>query len=225
MSWLIFVGILALIVALIGTWGHWRHSHRNGNSYIVTACGDVLRRLSCLSLWELMKAFRPNLWLFDPENQRDTETWVVLGLAFSMATFAIISPSCALAEPLVWYGLLASHGIVFVQLRIILVDRGPATDPRRSAVLALLNYFQVVFWFALAYRCLSALFNPAILALDAQLDSFFLSLATMTLLGADSADPQKPLGWLVQFSQVCIGFVMTVVILAYSVSAIMDNGD
>jgi hypothetical protein len=73
-----------------------------------------------------------------------------------------------------------------LELRVVLVDRGPLVSYQRSAILTLMNYGQMVCWFAVAEKAAHNLSVPR--HAWGPLGALFFSLSAMSLL---SVDPGK----------------------------------
>ncbi len=178
-----------------------------------------------------------------------TDKWVLGNTALSIACFAYFNKLyalsgmtqargvvasttvLALAAPVWLYALWRIFGIVVHQFNVLVVDpyrRGAkgrkygVESHERSLLLALLNYVTIVFWFAFAYRNTHFLFRPS-----GQLNSFVgslhASLATMSLLGADTLQPRGSFGHSLLLSQLAIGLFMTLVVLAQAVGSIQHD--
>jgi hypothetical protein len=172
-----------------------------------------------------------------------TDLWVLGNTALSVVCFAcfcklyallglVLAPGAvvsvtvlALAAPLWLYALWIIFGIVVYQFMVLVVHpyrtggKYRIESHERSLLLALLNYSTIVFWFAFAYRNTHFLFQRCG-RLRSAFGSLHASLATMSLLGADSLQPRGPLGHSLVLSQMAIGLFMTLVVLAQAVGSI-----
>ena len=171
--------------------------------------GRVVRwlddRLPCRMLRRLAKCFE--------SDASSIDKWVLGTAASSIAVFCLTPVLKPMAPWVLPLGLWRVYGIVVHLARVILLDAGRKSR-KRSLILAVINYVEIVFWFAFAYRTTSCLYDPCGLDLTGAFDALYFSLATMSLLGASDVKPQHNLGWILLLLQMAIGLFLTMVVLA-----------
>jgi len=115
--------------------------------------------------------------------------------------------------PLFW-AVIRIYDVTVYQLKVLLFSEKISSYPR-LVILLLLNYVEVVFWFASLYRFTNGFFETS----GANLDSFFVSLNfsfhTMTTFGYTTISPREGnLGGILTLIQSAIGLFMALLILA-----------
>lgn len=148
------------------------------------------------------------------------DIWVFASLLIPVG-FLLASTSQSLSLPsiiLLSYGAWQLISILSYHVNVIIFDelrakkkgeRGELLSYRRSLILVLTNYIEIIFWFALAYKITSYI--------DTVLTSLHLSFVTMTNFGKQPVEPQGLAQTIVPI-QSAIGFFLLVLILAYFVS-------
>jgi len=158
-------------------------------------------------------------------NWRFVDTWVLSHLAFSIVVWLLLplmGGSWAYAV-LLAYGAWRIWEVCVTALDVMLGGRPDAEftvrSLRRSLILGVLNYLEVIFWFAAFYGHFAEGFAPSLFPLVATLTgSFYFSILTMATYG-DIA-PQSTFGrWLVA-SHLLISIFLTIGVLGRLVSAL-----
>jgi hypothetical protein len=166
------------------------------------------------------------------------DAWVCANLILLI----ILSSTCSalnlhwgqpFADFAVIYGGLRVWEVIIYQINVLFFDEYRAKDRestlrkkgityvtyalrsyRRVVILSLLNYLEIVFWFALFYHNLNGAFETGKASLDFFPAAVHFSLVTMTGFGNTSISPQGPLGYALTSIQIAIGLFMVVVIIA-----------
>ena len=156
------------------------------------------------------------------------EVWVLVNLALAFVTVNVVTgaTSPTLAHVLLIYGALRVLELCVYLSKVVLGSpfhrhdhshRYSASGYRRTLVLALHNYIEVIFWFAAAYAHWAGWFSaPDVLATTP--GSVYFSLATMTTIGYADVWPQTPHGRLLVGVHLAVAVFMAVVILGRFVS-------
>lgn len=134
-----------------------------------------------------------------------------------------------------WFALGASHSYFFILLAILRVweilwrqlnqivnDRAPTEnqtrllpiyDQRRSFLLALFNYIEIIVWFAVVYRFvwsdLKANDTP-----NSCISALYFSVVTMATVGYGDIHAKVPYTQIIVTLQIAVGLFMTLVVLA-----------
>jgi hypothetical protein len=143
----------------------------------------------------------------------------------------------AIATGAVIYGGIQVFTVVIYQINVLLFDwyrarkeelknkrEGVTYTPyalrsyRRSVVLIMQNYVEIIFWFALFYRSLSWAFNSGRDSLASLLDALNFSFFTMTTFGYTTITSKGTLGDILTLVQSAIGLVMALLVLASFIS-------
>jgi hypothetical protein len=127
------------------------------------------------------------------------------------------------------YAILRVYEILIYQLNIILFREareratGPKLSPIRSIVLLLLNYVEVIFWFALFYLNFNWAFSDGTNRLSTYDQAFGVSLSRMTYSAVSEVTPKESLGYVLLHSQATIGLFMTVFVLGWAISLLVEE--
>lgn len=198
-------------------------------SFIVPMWAVIFRILGLLSFLRLLRWLIP--WLRSRERSYAVvETWVIVNSAIALAA-ALLAHSGAAGPVLagiLTYGGFRILEIVVTQANILLFDewRARRRDKsyslrgyRRSLILLLHNYAEVIFWFVAAFFAFK---NWSWLVLeDASFGGTFR--ATLLSMVAFSTDGVRPLGRFATFLltvQSLVGVFMTLLTLAQFLSLI-----
>lgn len=94
----------------------------------------------------------------------------------------------------------------------------------RCVILVIVNYLEIILWFALAYRNLTWAFKLNGVLLDSFFHSLNLSFVTMTRFGHTIIEPKPGLADILVLVQSAIGFFMIILILVYFISLLPRRG-
>jgi len=207
---------IRVVVLVLSLWVGYRVTRKApADSYVVDLARQVLDALLFFTPSRLLMRI-----LSADRSDGETDTLVLANLYVSVMVFLFVPAACELmsmpvtfALPLLMYGLWRVFETVLVEARVALVDTGPVLSYRRSAILALMNYVQIVFWFAFGYWTLARLPGPGHQSLN-QFDALRISLTAMSLVAAET-DLSAP-----ALLQVTLGLFMSIVVLANAIGAI-----
>lgn len=96
-------------------------------------------------------------------------------------------------------------------------------DPVRSVLSLLLNYIEVIFWFALFYLHFSSSFRSGATELASHSQAFGFSLSRMTFSGIVDIVPNDSLGYILLHSHATIGLFMTVFVVGWAISVLFED--
>lgn len=92
-------------------------------------------------------------------------------------------------------------------------------EPRRLLLIALFNYVEVAFWFAVLYRITSTSFASNI-PLSSRSTALYYSLVTMVTLGYGDITPTDRIGVGLVITHIIVGTFLSLIILARFVGAL-----
>jgi hypothetical protein len=194
---------------------------KTGDSFvlgIVTAMVSHLYRLTPFAVAERALFGGP------PTSFFFVDLWVLSNLGISVLAWLLMSPMIAG----VWQWLFILYGawrvfdVCVYNLRVLLGAHSKIPDPntvrstRRSLLLGLLNYIEVLFWFAAVYRFISASFGQNADLVSTATGSFYFSILTMATYG-DITPTTIATRWLVAI-HLAIALFLTLIVLARFVS-------
>lgn len=113
--------------------------------------------------------------------------------------------------------------IITYQLSILLFDQYKNKDYalagyRRILVLSIMNYIEILLWFAIFYRYLRIDFYDTNKVLSTAIGSLYYSMVTISTLGYGEIYPISSLGRVVVTAQIAIGIFLLVLILSRIIS-------
>jgi hypothetical protein len=153
-------------------------------------------------------------------NKAFIDTWAVGNFLLSILCLTVIPPYKNI--PII-YGCVRIFEIIIVQINLFLFDQFRAatqkrpyfvTSFRRTVLLLIHNYLEIMIWFALFYHTFYYLFDARNICLNTVLGSFYFSLVTMTTLGYGDIIPKTQWGTLIVIIQTLIGIFMALLLLA-----------
>jgi hypothetical protein len=198
-------------------------------SFIVELWARVFSALRWLSLFQIICTCIPSV----RASYSFVDAWVLGNLLFSILLLAISSASGVhwWELPFVVYGTIRVVEIIIYQANVLLFDEYRAKKAgksyalrslRRTVILLLHNYTEIIFWFAIIYRNLNWAFQVSGATLNSFSESFNLSFVTMTTFGQTGVSPTGILGSILIFFQSATGLFMALVILARFISLIPE---
>ena len=189
-----------------------------------------------LNLWTyvfaLLRYLSPYYWTYRLLPQRIVATW---GFSDSwVLVFSIVAIIFVLLIPISLGSRLAVAAFVIGGLRVLEIigylfnvlllstskkSSGESIprllSARRSLVLALHNYIEIVLWFAVSYSILAEHFCDKAKVLSSSVGSVYFSVVTMTTLGYGDITPTDSLTWALVTLQTAIGLFMVLVVLGW----------
>ncbi len=188
-------------------------------SFVVDAFSQIFLILSWISPLRVLR------WLIRDltENNAFIDVWVLVHVVLAFLLFLVYIPAWPMWARLVigGYGLFRTFEIVVVQVNILLFDAYRAKRAgrhkdlvgyRRIVILLVINYVEILFWFALIYQAASELFQDA--TLTGRLAAFSLSFTTMSSFGQSFAISDSNLAQCLILLQAGVGLFMAVAILS-----------
>jgi len=199
----------------------------------------LLRKSFTVGLWEsclrCARDYHPHGLLFnvfkrifkivgDEQSYAFIDFWVHLHLLISVVFWIVV---CTLHLPtwFIWtfiiYGALRLSYVVIYNANVTLFDQFRTKTKtyalrgyRRILVLLLINYAEIVLWFAIFYRLSKHCFCAPNVGLDTVWGSLYFSIVTMTTLGYGDIKPANTYGALLCGLQVILGVFWAVVVVA-----------
>jgi hypothetical protein len=152
-----------------------------------------------------------------------TDLYVIghFGLAF-VAYVLSFWVSCTLGALVILYSAWRIIELVAFFLRQMIVHRPTVASPERSFVLALLNYFEVTFWFAVWYSVLVTCGSLKIANSSPSGFSIFRESLAMMLVNSSNAFELTDSWWLwtAMCVQSVVGLFLTLVVVARTVASL-----
>lgn len=130
------------------------------------------------------------------------------------------------------YAALRLYEILIYQFNVIFFGKLRAKkkgqdnallDPVRSVLSLLLNYIEVIFWFALFYLHFSSSFRGGATKLASHSQAFGFSLSRMTFSGIVEIVPNDCMGYILLHSHATIGLFMTVFVVGWAISVLFED--
>ncbi len=190
------------------------------STFIVELWSRIFELLGWLSLFKFIYLFPrvKNSYVF-------VDCWVLGHLLLSVTLLSLFrSPNLHWWEAIfLVYGGLRILEIIIYQTNVLLFDEYrkkkreenySVRSYRRLVILLLLNYTEIVFWFALLYRNLVWAFDTKGIILNSFFQSLNLSFVTMTTFGHADISPIKWSGEALILIQSIIGVFMALLVLA-----------
>jgi voltage-gated potassium channel Kch len=191
----------------------------------------------------LLAWLTPHRWLthFFPRflDPGWVEVWLLLNLGTSGLALVVVTSGAlpALATALLVYGAVRVLELCVYLAKVVLGDpfqrahrphRYGVTGYRRTLVLAIHNYGEVIFWFATAYAYYHAWFQQPEGTLATVRGALYYSIVTMTTVGYGDIRPSTPAGRSLVAVHLAVAMFMAVVILGRFVANLpapetMDN--
>lgn len=206
---------------------------RTADSFVVSAATSMLSRAYSVTPFALAERamFGPS-----PTSYFFVDAWVLGHVVLSVIGWLVVSPAMAAF----WQGMLFIYAcwrvleICIYNMRQMLGahSKSPTTNTvrstRRSFLLALLNYAEVLFWFAALYRAVAPSFGSNSEFVSTATGSFYFSILTMATYG-DITPKTTAVQWLVA-AHLAISLYITLGVLARFVSLLprpksLDNAD
>ena len=189
-----------------------------------------------LNLWThlfaLLRYLSPYYWAYRWLPQKIVATWGfsdswVLGFSIVAVIFVLLIPISLgswLAFAALIIGGLRVLEIIGYLFNVLLLSTSkespgesvpPLLSARRSLVLALHNYIEIVLWFAVTYSILAERFIDCAKVLSSSVGSVYFSVVTMTTLGYGDVTPTDSLTWALVTLQTAIGLFMVLVVVGW----------
>jgi hypothetical protein len=189
------------------------------DSFVPRFYDNALHLLAWLSPHRWLTRFVPRL-----AEPGWAEVWVLLNLAASALTLAVVTSGsfAVLANALLVYGAVRMLELVVYLAKVVLGDpfhrahrphRYGVTGYRRTLVLAIHNYVEVVVWFAAAYAHFHTWFEQPAGTLSTVRGALYYSIVTMTTVGYGDIRPASTEGRSLVAVHLAVALFMAVVIL------------
>ena len=200
-------------------------------SFIVQLWSGVFATMRWVSVFQVLRLIVPGRlmgWGF-------VDAWVLGNtlLAASAVVFASLHPEHWWSFAFIVWGAVRVVEIFVYQVNVLLWDPRRARQEdkeyrllgyRRSLVLGLHNYAEMVLWFAAIYGSLPQLFDDPECILAHALGCLYFSVVTVTTLGYGDVTPIDSLGWFLVVAQTTLGVFMALVIISRFVSLLPRPG-
>ncbi len=191
------------------------------DSYIVRRTTEAIRFAKRLTPYSILaRSLFPNVY----GNWRFVDNWVVGHVCLAAACWLLLSnvTNTFLLAPFLVYGLVRVWEVCVTTLDVMLGGRPDAEftvrSLRRSLILGVLNYIEVMFWFAAAYAYFASHFGQNAPLVSTTTGSFYFSILTMATYGDIS--PQTTFArWLVTV-HLLLAIYLTIGVLARLVSTL-----
>lgn len=179
----------------------------------------LLKRLSCFSI--LRSIFNRHKWT---KSSAFVDAWVSFWFFLSFAVLYTYNLTWELFQ---WFvvalAILRVLELVVYSLSVLLVDPFTKGDYalssyRRSLILSLMNYVEIMTWFAVIYHHFSSCFKDESLVLKSATGSLYYSLVTMSTLGYGEIVPLNDGARGVIVVQTLIGVFLIVLIVSRIIS-------
>ena len=196
-------------------------------SFIVELWSYIFSKLRKLSLFNIIRILFP----YTEGSYCFVDGYVLGNLLLSIVLFYI----CSALNLHYWEAIFLFYGgirvfeVFIYQINVLLFDEYRAKKAgktyvlggfRRLVILLLLNYVEIIFWFALFYRNFIWAFETAKINLNSVLVYINFSFTTMTTFGYSTMLPKHNSGYILILIQSVIGLFMALLILARFISLI-----
>ena len=184
--------------------------------------------LRWFSVWELLKKLRPTL-----DTVRNVEYYVSVNFLSSICLFFL--SSFADVDWLEWFAfgwaVIRVFEAVVYQINVLLFDvyRARRAGKKlevagflRLLVLLIMNYIEIIFWFAIIYCNLHWLLTPCGIHFTSFIAPLNFSFVTMTTFGYTIVSPESVWEIMVTLTQSAIGLFMALLMLARFVSLLPE---
>ena len=175
----------------------------------------LFEKLEWISILKWLEEGIPRLY----RNKGFIDIWAVGHFYLSLLCLTVTP-----ITKIIWvYGCLRILEIMIVQINLLLFDQFRAakqkwpyfvTSFRRTVLLLIHNYLEIIIWFALLYHTFYYLFETKNIYLNTVLGSAYFSLVTMTTLGYGDITPKSQWGIVIVIIQALIGIFMAILLLA-----------
>ena len=193
-------------------------------SYVVEFYSRIFQVLSWASPFNIIRKLIPSL----KNHDAFIDSWVLIHLVLAAVILFFSSASAITVCELVFiiYGGIRIFEIVIYQINVLIFDQYrkeiegkqySVRSYRRSLILAVHNYFEVLIWFAIFYR---NFFDSFISKFDLNTIniSLYYSLVTMSTLGYGDIAPRTTEARMMVFTHTVIAIFLTLMILARFIS-------
>ena len=189
-------------------------------SFIITKGDWLFGKLKRYTPLELVRRRWPAV-----RNYDFTDKWVLGNTVLAFVLLSISYPSgVKLWEwPILIYAAWRTLSILVYLINVVLfdpyrksIDNKPyfLLSSRRSVIHVILNYLEILVWFAIFYRNFNCCFNERVIQLNTFSGSFYHSVVTMSTLGYGDITPDTTIGICLIIAQTLIGLFMILLVLA-----------
>ncbi|OKP82182.1 ion channel [Paenibacillus sp. P32E] len=172
---------------------------------------DIVRRSISFASWE------------DKRKYLFVDIWVLAHTLLSVLSIIIMRYSSigVIKQILFYYGILRVFEIFIYQLKINLLDNyeenATLRSYRRSILLLIHNFMEIIFWFTASYEFLMNWFDVADRS-TSLIQAFYMSFVTMTTFGPPNFNIDNNPAMVIIMIQSVLGLFMTVVSIARFIS-------
>jgi hypothetical protein len=196
-------------------------SWRTGDTFILDLARRSLDRAYALTPFGIAERL---LFAGAPASYFVVDAWVIAHFVFAITLWLAVSSGVAAVLKGIFIAYLAWRvfEICLYNLRVMLGAHSKIPTPnvvrskRRSLLLGLLNYAEVLFWFAAAYHVMSSHFGTNASFVDTVTGSIYFSVLTMATYG-DITPKSTVSQWLVM-AHLAVSLYLTLGVLARFVS-------
>jgi hypothetical protein len=184
-------------------------------SWVVKVYSKIFEKLAWISILKWLEEGIPCLY----RNKGFIDIWAVGHFYLSLLCLTVIP-----INEIIWiYGCARIFEVINVQINLLLFDQFRAEEKkkpyfvtgfRRTVLLLIHNYLEIVVWFALVYHTFYDSFEVTNICLNTVLGSLYFSLVTMTTLGYGDIIPKTQWGAAIVIIQILIGIFMALLLLA-----------
>lgn len=200
------------------------HLDANGgvvlDSFIVRFWAFIFSCLRWVSLFQIISKLFPRLITYG-----FVEVWVLLHLIFSFISIWVVqhTQNVILHRIILIYAMMRVFEIIVYQVDVLLFDEYRASyktgkyflrSYRRTVILLLHNFAEIIFWFAASYIILSGEFFIAEACGKSVFHTIHSSFVVMTNFGTPQLHPSSKIGFYVIWGQSLVGLFMTLISLA-----------
>jgi hypothetical protein len=184
-------------------------------SWVVKVYSKIFEVFGWISILKWLEKLIPPL----KRNKGFIDIWAVGNFCLSISCLILIP-----VNPFILiYGCLRLVEVIIVQINLLLFDQFRAarekwpyfvTSFRRTVLLLVHNYLEIIVWFAIVYHTFCCLFETKNICLNTIWGSLYFSLVTMTTLGYGDIAFKSDWGIAIVIIQVLIGIFMALLLLA-----------
>jgi hypothetical protein len=189
------------------------------DSFITKWFTEIFGALRWVSAFQILRSVLPERFI----SYALVDAWVLCHAAVAGVAWLSTTPdsACFLTRCAIVYGAVRVFELVIYNVNVLFVDPAMSADHalrsfRRSLILGLINYGEVLLWFAAFYHFFAARFGDRASLVGTIDGSFYYSILTMATYG--DITPQDTFSrWLVAI-HLCVALFLTLVVLARFVS-------
>jgi hypothetical protein len=201
------------------------------NSFTIKLWDSIFYGLEQITVFELLRRFiKP---LQGSSRYFFVDIWVHGNLLLSILVLLLWCCPCVFwfSVVVLIYAALRVYEILIYQVNVIIFGKArakrtgikPLFAPLRSVLSLLLNYLEVILWYDVFYLQFNWAFSDGSVKLATYDQAFGVSLSRMTYSGIAEVMPLETLGYVLLHSQAAIGLFMTVFVLGWAISLLVED--